>query len=139
MACLAWSDFATPKASIKAYDSRLREASEYDKELRDSLVAKVTLAAFKKYVWLGQDEPRPFPESDDGPGLLFHEVSRTLADEHGVRDSLLSAIRDLKRQGRNQAQIKALQIELAKTEGRINRAFKFLTEPKRRLGGGRSR
>lgn len=114
------------------FDERLRARCEHDQAFRDSLASQVTKAAFRKYSWLGQDDPRPFPASDDdgSPARIFDEFSRGLADAHGVRDALRSAIRDLKREGRPRAQIEALEIELAKVEDRISFGFEFLTAPK---------
>jgi hypothetical protein len=111
------------------YDDRLR--GEHDPKYRDELASQVAAAAFRKYPWLGKDDPRPFPQQeDDGPSQLFTELARDLAHDHGIRDHLNSAIRDLKRQGNKQAHIATLQAALAKIEKRIKRSYEALTGPK---------
>jgi hypothetical protein len=123
------------------YHDRLR--GEYDQELRDSLATELTQAAYRRYPWIGKDDPRPFTgQPEDGhPAQLFTEIARDLAHYHGVRDHLSSAIRDLKREGNKQAQIKTLQDTLAEVEKRIARSYELLTGPKYLHGehGGQSR
>jgi hypothetical protein len=111
------------------YHDRL--CGEHNQELRDSLASELARAAFRRYLWLSQDDPRPFAEpQDDTPAQLFTELARDLAHDHGVRDQLSSAIRDLNREGNKQAQIETLQNVLAKIEKRIERNYEILTGPK---------
>ena len=49
--------------------------------------------------------------------LPFDGISKDLADLHTKRDQVVSAIRDLKRQGNNHKKIAALQKILAETQG----------------------
>lgn len=129
--------------NLTAYDERLRTRCEHDPEYRDDLAVQVAAAAYRKYRWLRND-PRPFPEQQDdgGPPQLFTEIARDLAHDHGVRDQVVSAIRDLKRDGKLE-QAKALKITLAKIEKRIERGYAILTAPKYSYddhgGGGSSR
>jgi hypothetical protein len=112
------------------YHERLRARCEYDKEFRDTLASQIAAAAFRKYPWLGVDDPRPFQESGDKPGLPFNEVSKSLANLHEIRDQLISAICDLQREGNHRVAIAALQIELEETRKKIDRFYRFLTAPK---------
>jgi hypothetical protein len=115
--------------NLTAYDERLRARCEHDPEYRDALAAQVTAAAYRKYPWL-RDDPRPFQEQpDEGPSQIFTELARDLAHDHSTRDQLVSAIRDLKRDGKL-AQVAALKITLAKIEQRIARSYGLLTGPK---------
>jgi hypothetical protein len=111
------------------FDERLRARCEYDAEFRDALASQVAAAAFKKYRWLRED-PRPFVEEPRESALPFDLISKRLADLHGLRDHLLSAIRDLKRLGNHHAEIAALQEKLGKTRAEIEKRFSFLTEPR---------
>jgi hypothetical protein len=122
--------------NLTAYDERLRTRCERDPEYRDALAAQVTAAAYRKYPWL-RDDPRPFPDPDPSPVPLFTAIARDLAHQHSVRDSVLSAIRDLKREGKL-AQVAALTKLLAGIEESIARDFETLAAPKysRSLGGG---
>jgi hypothetical protein len=116
--------------NLSAYDEHLRTRCEHDPKFRDELAAQVAAAAYRKYPWLGKDDPRPFLEpEDDSPSQLFTEIARDLAHDHGVRDQLYSAIRDLKRQGKL-AQVAALKTTLTQIEKRIERSYKTLTGPK---------
>jgi hypothetical protein len=111
------------------YEERL--SGEFNKELRDELATALARSAHLKYPWLGKDDPRPFPPAeDDSPSKPFNELARDLAHDHGVRNHLTSAIRDLKRQGDKQLWIKVLQESLVKTEQRIQRDFSMLAGPK---------
>jgi len=113
---------------LSAYDDRLR--GEYNHELRDELATEIARAAYRRYPWIAKDDPRPFPEpKDDGQSQLFTELARDLARDHSTRDHLVSAIRDLKREGKL-AQVAALQTALAKIERRIGHSYRILTEPK---------
>ncbi len=87
-------------------------------------------AAYRRYPWLGKDDPRPFPEQvDDGPSQLFTELARDLAHDYTVRDQVVSAIRDLRREGKS-TQAEALKVTLAKIEERIKCGYGILTGPK---------
>jgi predicted RNA-binding Zn-ribbon protein involved in translation (DUF1610 family) len=122
--------------NLTAYDERLRARCERDLKYRDALAAQVTAAAYRKYPWL-RDDPRPFPDPETSPVPLFTAIARDLAHQHGVRDQIRSAIRDLKREGKL-AQGAALTKMLAGVEESIARDFKTLTAPKhsRGVGGG---
>jgi hypothetical protein len=111
------------------YDDRLR--GEHNQALRDSLAVEIAREAYRRYPWIAQDDPRPFAEpQDDTAAPLFTELARDLAHDHGLRDHLSSAIRDLQRGGNKQARIETLQKALAKIEKRIERNYEILTGPK---------
>jgi hypothetical protein len=119
--------------NLSGYDERLRTRYEHDPKYRDELAAQVAAAAYRKYRWL-RDDPRPFPEQpDDSQPRLFTELARNLAHYHSSRDHLTSAIRDLKREGK-QAQVAELQRTLAKIEQRIADNYAILTGPKYSYG-----
>jgi hypothetical protein len=105
---------------LSNFDERLRRRCEYDPAFRDDLAAQVAAAAYRKYPWLGKDDPRPFPETDSVV-LPFDALARQLADMHTLREHLVSAMRDLKRQGNHKGQIALLQAEIAKTQADIER------------------
>jgi hypothetical protein len=113
---------------FSTYDDRLR--GEYDQELRDKLVSELARAVYRKYPWIAKDDPRPFAEEEEDKVPLFTVLARDLAHDHGMRDHLVSAIRDLKCEGNKQAQIKALQNTLATIEQRIEQSYATLTGPK---------
>ena len=112
------------------YNERLRARCEYDKDFRDTLAAQIAAAAFRKYPWLGQDDPRPFPEPVSQPELPMDEISSRLADLHSHRDQLLSALRDLRRESACKAMLDALQSEIEEVTADIDRAYNFLSMPK---------
>jgi hypothetical protein len=100
--------------SQSQYDERLRTRAERDQEFRDALASQVSAAAYKKYPWL-RDDPRPFPESEVESPLPFDSLEKELAHLHSLRDQLVSAISDLKRQGNHRDQIAALEAVLEET------------------------
>ena len=90
------------------------------------MAGEVARAAYRRYPWLGKDDPRPFPEQvDDGPSQLFTELARDLAHDYTVaRPSDNSAIRDLRREGKT-AQADTLKVVLAKIELSIKRGYRI--------------
>jgi hypothetical protein len=123
--------FAFLRHRHSEFDERLRLRCEHDPAFRDDLAAQVAAAAYRKYPWLGKDDPRPFPETDsDSIALPFDALASDLADMHTMREHLLSAMRDLKRQGNHKCQIALMQAELTKIQSEIERAYSFLSAPK---------
>jgi hypothetical protein len=110
------------------FDDLLRNG-KYDETLRDSLAAEIARSAFLKYPWLGKDDPRPFAEQEEDAAPIFTVLARDLAYDHSVKNHLVSAIRDLKRQGKLE-QVETLQNALAKVENRIKRSYALLAGPK---------
>jgi predicted RNA-binding Zn-ribbon protein involved in translation (DUF1610 family) len=126
---------------LSDYDERLRRRCERDPKFRDELAAEVAAQAFRKYPWL-RDDPRPFPDfekSEKESVLPFDEISKELADLYTLRDHLLSAIRDLRRQGNHSEEIAQLQTELRKIQHDINCAYDFLSAPKTMPEQGKTR
>jgi predicted RNA-binding Zn-ribbon protein involved in translation (DUF1610 family) len=113
------------------YDERLRVRCERDPKFRDDLAAQVAAAAYQSYLWLGKDDPRPFPESEqDSMTLPFDVISKSLSNSCTIRDQTISAIRDLKRQGNHKHEIAALENGLQKNNRDIERQYSFLSSPK---------
>jgi hypothetical protein len=110
------------------YEERLR--GEYNQELRDLLADEIARSALRKYPWIAKDDPRPFAEEEEDQAPIFTVMARDLAHDHGIRDQLVSAIGDLKREGGKHAQIKTLQKTLATIERRIEQNYQILSGPK---------
>jgi hypothetical protein len=118
--------FAYLRHSLTEYDEHLRTRYEHDPKFRDEMAAQVAAAAFRQYPWL-RDDPRPFPEAESEPPLLFDTLSRELADLHTLRDHLVRAIHDLRRQGGRNDEITELEATLAETRRDIDACYKFLS------------
>lgn len=115
---------------LSDYDKQLCARCEHDQEFRDTLVARISAVAYRRYPWIGKDDPRPFTELVSESDLPFDVMAKNLADMHGFRDHLISAIADLKRAGNHREEIAVLQAELEEIKADIERRYKFLTAPK---------
>jgi len=118
--------FAYLRHSLTEYDEHLRTRYEHDPKFRDEMAAQVAAAAFRQYPWL-RDDPRPFPEAESEPPLLFDTLSRELADLHTLRDHLVRAIHDLRRQAGRRDEIAELEATLAETRRDIDACYGFLS------------
>jgi hypothetical protein len=111
------------------FDAKLRARREYDQAYRDQLALEIEQAAQRKYRWLGFD-PRPFTDESSGRELALDGAAKQLANLHTLRQHLESAVRDLRRQGRDKEQISELQAEAARVARQIERLYRFLAAPK---------
>jgi hypothetical protein len=110
------------------YEARLRARCEHDPGFRDELAREIEEAAYRRYPWLA-DDPRPFAPIS-GDSLFLDSMAKELAKLRGVRDQLLSAVKDLRRMGGSKDHIAALQSEAGDIAKHIQKMYGFLTKPK---------